>query len=249
MTLTPPMRCLVIGFFTLATGLSATVATAATTNYLVTGQLGASSSGDAADLGLDGSTFELRVTFDESTQPDPDRSTFATPTLTYLAQAWSLAYFRDSMIVAETSSESNPEALGFATLSGRLTGPDSGETFLSVGVEAGPVSDDAALLGSLILAEFTTPILVDAFFTNQLADVPGDVDFAGGSAFDASRDLFVGIAGASFAVSSIDDGIILGSPGENNGPSAIPTPSAAAGGALLLMGLLGRRRRAAANQA
>lgn len=242
MTVNSPMRLLAMGLLILTAG-AATSITAGTTNYLVSGQLGIDLPSDGIARGLDNSTFELRLMFEEPTSPDPDRSTFATPTLTYIAEAWSLAYFRDSAVVAEYDQDTNPDAVGFAELNGRLTGFDSGETFLVVGVEAGPVSDGEPLFGSLIVTEFVTPTLVDAFFTNELADIPGDLDSSGGSAFDESGDLYLEVLDARLTAVSIPDGVLMDSSNVNDSPQAIPTPSAAAGGALLLMGLMARRRR------
>lgn len=244
MTVNSPIRRLAMGLLILAVG-SATSATAGTTNYLVSGQLGIDLPTDGIADGLDNSTFELRLAFEESVQPDPDRSTFATPTLTYIAEAWSLAYFRDSAVVAEYDQDSNPDAVGFAEFNGRLTGFDSsGETFMVVGVEAGPVSDGEPLVGSLIVTEFVTPTLVDAFFTNDLADIPGDLDSSGGSALDESRGFYLEVLDAQLAAVSIPDGVLVDASTDNGSPQAIPTPTAAAGGVLLLMSLMTRRRHA-----
>ncbi|MEM9916235.1 MAG: hypothetical protein AAF911_14870 [Planctomycetota bacterium] len=245
MKMNAPTRFGIAAVAGLALGMAGSAA-AGTTNYLVSGQLGIDQPSDGIARGLDNSTFELRLAFEEDAQPDPDRSTFATPTLTYVADAWSLAYFRGDAVVAEYDSDTNPDALGFAEFNGRLTGFDSsGETFIVVGVEAGPVSDGEPLFGSLIATEFITPTLVDAFFTNDLADIPGDFDSSGGSALDESREFYLEVLDAQLAAVSIPDGVIVDSSNDNNGPEAIPTPTAAAGGAVLLLGLMIRRRRVA----
>lgn len=243
MTVNSPIRHLAMALLILTVS-GITSATAGTTNYLVSGQLGIDLPTDGIARGLDNSTFELRLAFEEPTLPDPDRSTFATPTLTYIAEAWSLAYFRDSAVVAEYDQDTNPDAVGFAELNGRLTGIDSGETFMVVGVESGPVSDGEPLFGSLVVTEFFTPTLVDAFFTDALVDIPGDLDSSGGSAFDESRGFYLEVLDAQLTAASIPDGVLVDSSTDDGSPQAIPTPSAAAGGALLLMGLMARRRRA-----
>ncbi|MEM1028358.1 MAG: hypothetical protein AAGJ38_09775, partial [Planctomycetota bacterium] len=84
-----------------------------------------------------------------------------------------------------------------------------------------------------------------AFFTNDLADIPGDFDSSGGSALDESRDFYLEVLDAQLAAVSIPDGVIVDSSNDSNGPEAIPTPTAAAGGAVLLLGLMTRRRRTA----
>ena len=113
MKMNAPTRFGIAAVAALTLGVTGSAA-AGTTNYLVSGQLGIDQPSDGIARGLDNSTFELRLAFEEDTQPDPARSTFATPTLTYVADAWSLAYFRGGAVVAEYDSETNPEALGFS---------------------------------------------------------------------------------------------------------------------------------------
>ncbi|MBB6429538.1 hypothetical protein [Algisphaera agarilytica] len=236
-----PMRCLTMVLLVLAMGWSSAVA--GTTNLLVTGQLSSASTNGLAN-GLDNSTFELWLAFDEPTRFDPDRSSLSTPTLTYLADTWSLAYFRGSTIVAEYNPGTHPDAVGFAELTGELTGFDSSETFLFAGVDEGPLPAGESPIGTLIDTTFVTPDLVEAFFTNRLQDLPGDMESLGGIAFDEStgRDLFV--LEAQLAVVSVPDQPQGGSGrDEGQGPQAIPTPTAAAAGALLMIGIATRRRR------
>ncbi len=258
MTVDSSMRGVAMGLLAITTGLTASAATAGTTNYLVTGQLGAAPSGDDdAFGGLDNSRFELRLTYDEPTRFDPELSSFGAQTFVYVAETWSLAFLDDDGLIAEYDGEGPGDAgpalanrYGYVNLTGNITGFDSGETLLEVGVaEAVAAGDGQRLEPSLLRAEFYEPELVDAVFTDQLMDIPADLAFQDGEAFDESRSVNINVVSASLAAVSIGDGIVLEVSGEDREPSAIPTPTAAAGGALLLFGLIARRRRAEARQA
>lgn len=258
MNVDSPMRGLAMGWLAIAAGLTASAATAGTTNYLVTGQLGVASLGDDESFaGLDNSTFELRLTYDEPTQFDPELSSFGAQTFVYVAEAWSLAFLDDDGLIVEYDGKSPGNtnltlgnSYGYVSLTGAITGFDSGETLLEVGVaEAVAAGDGQRLEPMLLRAEFYEPELIDAVFTDQLIDIPTDLAFQDGEALDESRNVKIDVVSASLAAVSIDDGIVIQVSGEDGDPSAIPTPSAAAGGALLLFGLMARRRRAVTPQA
>ncbi|MEM9420591.1 MAG: hypothetical protein AAGA25_16310 [Planctomycetota bacterium] len=237
---TSPLRCLTMVLLVLAMGSSAA---AGTTNLLITGQLGSASTNGLAN-GLDSSTFELWLAFDEPTRFDPDRSNFFVPTLTYLADAWSLAYFRGGTIVAEYNPGTHPDALGFAELTGEVTGFETSNTFVYAGVDIEPESEFEPLFGSLIGTAFNTPTLVDALFTDRLQDLPDDLEPLGGFAFDKSSDQFLEVVDARLVAVSVQDTVQADDVRGNQGsPNAIPTPTAAAAGALLILGLATRRPR------
>lgn len=258
MTVDSPMRGLAMGVLAITAGLAASAAAAGTTNYLVTGQLGvAPFDDDDASGPLNNSSFELRLTFDEPTRFDPELSSFGAQTFVYVAETWSLAFLDDDGLIAEYDGEGPGEAglmrgnnYGFVNLTGNITGFDSGETLLEVGVaEAVTAGDGQRLEPSLLRAAFYEPELVDAVFTDQLMDIPAELAFQDGEAYDESRSVNLGVLSASLTAVSIGDGIVLEVSGEDGEPSAIPTPTAAAGGALLLFGLMTRRRRAMSNPA
>lgn len=232
---------LIAGLLTATAGVP--VALAASTHYLVNGEAGTAGGTSL----LDNSTFELKLTFDEPTPSDPDRSTFAGPTLTYVASAWSLAFFDDAGVVVEYDQTTLPEALGFAELAGQVTGLDDGETTIRVGVDNNITSDTGSLTGSLLEAEFFAPTLVDAFFTDRLIDLPDDLAFVSGSTFSDADTQNLPITTASLAAVSLDDELTP-SPGvdsseTDNSPAAVPSPTAAAAGLFLLTGLLTRATR------
>lgn len=215
-----------------------------TTYLLLDGELGSASDPSP----IDGGTFELKLGFDEPTLPDGERSTFSTPTLVYVAQSWSLALLGDAGIFAEYDQDTNPEALGFAELTGQQ-GFEDGETFLTLGVDDDAFSDAGPLRGTLVNAEFFAPTLVDTFFTERLVDLPNGLVFTAGSVFEETTSQTLGVNSAGLAVVSIDDSVIAspgtdgGNSGEGDGsPSVVPSPTAAAGGMLLLLGAMARRR-------
>jgi len=261
MTLTFPMRRVAIGCLMVTAGLAGTTAAAGTTNYLVTGQLDTAPSQLAAPGGLDASSFELRLAFDEPTQFDRNLTSFGAGTFVFVAETWSLAYLDDDGLIAQydgggpattddrgDSGLTAGESYGFVNLTGGITGPGTSDTLLELGIaEAAGEGETPFLEPSLFRAEFYEPVFIEATFTNQLIDIPDDLTFQEGEAFDEFRGVNLDVLSASLRAVSIDDGIVLAPVQDNGDPNAIPTPGAAAGGALLMMGLLSRRRRAAAN--
>lgn len=253
--------------FAVVLGAPLPVADAASTQYLITGELPDSNPtlpdrnprnprgfGDLASV-PDG-TFAFRLNFDEPAEPDFDLLGFSSETQPFAADSWSLDLFGATGLTERYNQDTNPDFLGFASFAGELTGFDSGETYLTLGVDTNPAPGRVALDDTLINVDFFADELVAVFFTDDLKDVPQGIAFDGGSILDLGSGLRVPVASARLVAAQLDDPVLVEEgntdgqapiTGGNNGqtpgggPAAVPTPGAAVGGLLLLLMLVVRQ--------
>ncbi|MEL7087762.1 MAG: hypothetical protein AAGL98_04870 [Planctomycetota bacterium] len=249
-------------------------ADAASTQYRVTGELASSPANGPTPTnprnprGLaetaDGGSFALRLSFDEPAAPDFDLLGFSIDTEPFAADRWSLDLFGATELIGRYDQDTNPDFLGFASFTGELTGIDSGETFITLGVDTDPAPGRVATEDTLISVEFYADELVDVFFTDALTDVPSDPAFDGGSVLDLGSGLRVPVTDAAFVIAPPDGpvrtdndetpiingdsgGVISGSNsgggggGGGGGAAAVPTPGTAVGGLLLMLLLVVRQ--------
>ncbi|MEM7625055.1 MAG: hypothetical protein AAF333_05450 [Planctomycetota bacterium] len=247
--------------FAVVLGSPLPLADAASTQYLVTGELASSNlpvPGVADDLG--GATFAFRLNFDEPAEPDFDLLGFTADSQPFAADRWSLDLFGPTGLLDRFDQDTDPDALGFSVFTGQITSPEDGETFIDLGVDTNPAPGRVSLDDTLIDLEFFADELVSAFFTNDLTGVPDDTAFVGGSVLDLGSGLRVPVVNASLVVAELDEPVLIedgGTDGQepvtgNNGdgeggtpgvgdPAAVPTPGAAVGGLLLMLLLVVRQ--------
>ena len=243
-----------IVIFASVVGAPLPLADAASTQYLVTGELGV---GETSSR-LDNADFAFRLNFDEPAVPDFDLLGFAPDTQPFVAETWSLDLFDGSGPLSRYDQDSNRANLGFAIFTGEVTGLDTGDSTIGLGVDTKPADRRVDARDTLIEVEFFTGELVNAFFTNELSDLPDDTVFVAGSVLDLGSGLRVPIANSTLVVAELDDPVFVqddtageapvnagnsGGPGAvfEGDPAAVPTPGAAVGGLLLMLLLVVRQ--------
>ncbi|MEM8737773.1 MAG: hypothetical protein AAGG38_04755 [Planctomycetota bacterium] len=236
----------------LLTASAAAPASAESTAYLVTGQLGAAASPTTLDRG----GFSLSLIFDTPAAFDPALSNVGDTVLGFSTPRFALDLVPPAEVAAPLSFDGDtvPAASGFAVFTGDLTGFDTEQTTLYLGVTPEPSPSLETLSPTLIDLDFVSPGLAELFFTDRLTDLPPTFGLAAGSVRDPQSGQRVPVASATLAAISRDDTDALFGPGLAGGssggraepPAAVPTPAAAAGGLALLLGLTlrtGRRTR------
>ncbi|MEO1235509.1 MAG: hypothetical protein AAFX76_01840 [Planctomycetota bacterium] len=224
---------------------AAPAADALSTAYQVVGQFGEG----AQPTTLDNGSFTLDLVFDGSADADPGLSNFADALLGFAAVDFTLELSPAGADPVVVDAAARPDATGFALFAGEVTGFDTAETRIELGVSlnSDPTLEDRG--PTLVELDFLAPELADVFFKDGLHSLPGPLSLVAGSALDEGADRRVPVTAATLTATPSPDVVAfeppssgpVGQPG--GGPAVVPTPGAAAGGLALLAGLILRSGR------